>query len=183
MKPKHQRLVFVVGSLVVMALAATAIFTALQENMVYFYTPAQWVEKKTQPGFDTTQTIRIGGLVKTGSIRNRPDRGLRFIITDMNKEIPVTYQGLVPTLFRDGQGVVAQGTIGADGMMQAQSILAKHDENYMPREVVEALKASGQWKEYGSAGAQGAPRPRSAPPRSPDGSGSRGPHNEPSPTP
>jgi cytochrome c-type biogenesis protein CcmE len=147
MKPKHKRFLFLLGSLAFMALAATLILYSFRDNMVFFYTPAQLAEKKSQPDFDASRALRIGGLVKKGSTTNLDAGGIRFVITDMTKEITVTYVGLVPSLFRDGQGVVAQGTLTADGTLAAQTILAKHDETYMPREVVDALKASGRWQE------------------------------------
>lgn len=147
MKPKHKRLIFILGSLVVMALAAIVILYSFRENMVFFYTPTQLVEKKAQPDFISTRALRIGGLVKKGSTTNLGTGGIRFVITDMTHEIPVTYVGLVPSLFRDGQGVVAQGILADDGSLKAQTILAKHDETYMPREVVDELKKSGRWQE------------------------------------
>jgi cytochrome c-type biogenesis protein CcmE len=147
MKPKHRRLIFILGCLVVMAAGTAAILTAFRESMVYFYTPTQLAEKRLAPGFDATRPIRIGGLVKQGSVANLKPTGLAFTITDLTGEVPVTYRGLVPNLFREGQGVVAQGLLGADGSFTAATILAKHDENYMPKNVVDALKASGQWRE------------------------------------
>ncbi len=147
MKPKHQRFVFILGSLVVMALAATAILYSFRENMLFFYTPSQLAQKRTEADFNPSRPLRIGGLVKKGSIKNLKGGGIRFTITDLNAHIKVTYRGLVPSLFREGQGIVAQGIITDNGIMNAESILAKHDENYMPREVVDALKASGKWQE------------------------------------
>lgn len=147
MKPKHARLLFILGSLVVMGIAAAAILYSFRDNMVFFYTPTQLAEKRHTPGFDATHELRIGGLVKAGSIHNLKDGGIRFTVTDLKAELDVNYHGLVPSLFRDGQGVVAQGTLNVDDTMDAANILAKHDEKYMPRDVVEALKASGEWKE------------------------------------
>lgn len=147
MKPKHQRMLFLLGSLIVMSLAASAILYSFRDNIVFFYTPSQLSEKRTTPDFNIVRPLRIGGLVKNGSVSNLEGGGVRFTITDLNTEITVTYRGLMPSLFRDGQGIVAQGTIGTDGVMNAQSILARHDEKYMPREVVDALKASGKWRE------------------------------------
>ncbi len=151
MKPKHARLRFLLISLVVMAAAATAILYAFRDQMIFFYTPTQLAAKRTEPGFETTHTLRIGGLVKKGSIKNLKPTGIRFTITDLTDDIAVTYTGLIPSLFREGQGVVAQGTLNPDGSMTAQTILAKHDETYMPPDVVNALKASGRWQEYGNA--------------------------------
>lgn len=155
MKPKHKRLLLVVSSLLVMAASAAAILYSFRDNMVFFFTPTQLAAKQAQPDFDAAREMRIGGLVKAGSIVNLPEGGLKFTITDLSAERDVTYHGLVPSLFREGQGVVAQGTLNADGSLNARSILAKHDEKYMPRDVVDALKASGQWKE----GEGATPRP------------------------
>ncbi len=130
-----------------MALAAAVILYSFRDNMVFFYTPTQLGEKKSQPDFVASRALRIGGLVEKGSITNQKTGGIRFTITDMTNEITVTYNGLVPSLFREGQGVIAQGTLAADGSLNAQNILAKHDETYMPREVVEELKKSGRWKD------------------------------------
>lgn len=144
MTPKAKRLRFVSISLIVMAAASVLILSALRDNLVFFFTPTEWQEKSQ--GFDRSQTIRIGGLVEEGSIENGSDGTLRFTITDLNDRLPVRYQGFVPNLFREGQGVVAEGVIDADGVMQATTILAKHDENYMPQGVVEQLKKSGRWQ-------------------------------------
>ena len=148
MKAKHKRLLFILGSLLVMALAATAILYSFRDNLVFFYTPSQLAIKQAEPNFKAGHSLRIGGLVKAGSITNLPEGGIHFTITDLSADLPVTYRGLVPSLFREGQGVVAQGSLTEDGKaMKAETILAKHDEKYMPRDVVDALKASGQWKE------------------------------------
>lgn len=149
MKPKHKRLIMVVFGLTVMAAAATAILYSFRDNMVFFYTPTQYEEKQHAADFNPRKTIRLGGLVKKNSVKNLEGGGIRFIVTDLSHEMPVTYHGLVPSLFRDGQGVVVQGMVSEDGEMLAESLLAKHDEKYMPREVVDALKASGQWQENG----------------------------------
>ena len=149
MKPKHKRLIFVLACLLMMALGATIILSSLRDTMVYFYTPSELDAKRNEPGFDTTHALRIGGLVKKGSVTNLSEGGIRFIVTDLTHDLPVTYHGLVPSLFRDGQGVVAQGTLN-NGTLAADTILAKHDENYMPRQVVDQLKASGRWNENGS---------------------------------
>lgn len=148
MKPKHQRLRVVVLSLLVMAGAAAMLLKSFQDNLVFFYTPTQWQEKSTTPGFDATREVRIGGLVKQGSIESHGNE-LHFMVTDLTHDMPVAYRGMVPSLFREGQGVVAQGTL-ENGTLRATTILAKHDENYMPREVVEQLKASGRWQDYGN---------------------------------
>ena len=147
MRPKHQRLRLVLLSILVMAVAATLLLRNFQDSLVFFYTPSQWQQKKMASA--KGQEIRIGGLVKTGSVKNIA-QGIEFTITDMTSDMQVRYQGLLPTLFREGQGVVAQGQVEVNGTLIATTILAKHDENYMPREVVEQLKASGQWQEYGT---------------------------------
>jgi cytochrome c-type biogenesis protein CcmE len=157
MKPKHRRLLFVLGCLAVMSLGAAIILSSLRDTMIFFYTPTQLAEKKSAADFNPNQALRIGGLVKNGSIHNVDGGGIRFTITDLSAEVNTTYKGLVPSLFRDGQGVVAQGTLQADGSMIAETILAKHDENYMPREVMDALKKSGRWNEtsgYKNGGAK-----------------------------
>lgn len=147
MKAKHSRLMFVVGSLVVMGLSAALMLSALSDTIIYFYTPSQLAEKHATKEFDAKRALRIGGLVKKGSVQNLRDGGIRFTITDLTREVKVTYHGLVPSLFRDGQGVVAQGTLNDAGALEAVTILAKHDEGYMPRAVKDALKASGRWRE------------------------------------
>ena len=134
-----------------MALGVTAILNAFSDNLIFFYTPTQLTEKRHTPDFDPARNLRIGGLVKKGSIVNHPSGGMSFTITDLKAEQKVTYKGMVPSLFREGQGVVAEGTLDNRGLLIADQILAKHDENYMPREVVEQLKASGRWQEGGEA--------------------------------
>lgn len=113
-----------------------------QEHIVYFFTPSQLAEKSVQAG----QVIRLGGLVEEDSIQSTGEQSIRFIITDLTATTKVTYTGLLPALFREGQGVVAQGSVNAKGVFEAKTILAKHDENYMPKEVVDALKKSGRWQ-------------------------------------
>lgn len=145
MKPKHQRLRFVLLSLLVMGGSAALLLKSFQDNLVFFYTPTQWQEKSAMAGFDAGREVRIGGLVKTGSIVTEGN-AMRFTITDLTHEMAVTYRGMVPSLFREGQGVVAQGRVEND-TLRATTILAKHDENYMPREVVDQLKSSGRWQQ------------------------------------
>ncbi len=113
------------------------ILTAFQQNLVFFFTPSQVAANEAPQG----RTFRIGGLVETGSVKRQPDGvTVRFVVTDTAKSIPVFYRGVLPDLFREGKGVVAQGRIGADGMFQASEVLAKHDENYMPPEAADAVK-------------------------------------------
>ena len=144
MKPKHKRLIVVLTSLLVMAGAAVLLLKSFQDNLIFFYTPTQWQEKSREAAFDATRTVRIGGLVQQGSVDNQ-DGAMRFNITDLTNNVPVTYRGMVPSLFREGQGVVAQGRF-ENGVFRAATILAKHDENYMPKEVVDELKKSGRWQ-------------------------------------
>jgi len=142
MKPKRKRLWLLVGSLAVLGVAAALVLTALNDNIVFFYSPTQVAEK--HPGPD--RRFRLGGLVETGSVK-KDGSVTHFTVTDLQKTVPVVYRGILPDLFREGQGVIAEGSIGADGVFTAKDVLAKHDENYMPPEVAKALKESGRWKE------------------------------------
>ena len=144
MKPKRRRLYFVGLGLLLLAAAAALALTALQDNVVFFYSPTELAEKKIPPG----QRVRLGGLVLEKSIQKQADGvTTAFGITDGGKTVNVVYKGLLPDLFREGQGVVVQGTLRPDGIFVASEVLAKHDENYMPPEVAEALKKNGMWKE------------------------------------
>ena len=149
MTRKQRRLVLIGASLGVLALAAGLVLSALKDSIVFFNSPTDVVEKKVVPG----SRIRLGGLVKPGSLQRGDHLAVRFEVTDGNQAIAVNYQGILPDLFREGQGVVAMGTRGSDGVFQAREVLAKHDEKYMPPEVVDALKRSGHWEE----GKQGGP--------------------------
>jgi cytochrome c-type biogenesis protein CcmE len=142
MTPKRKRLWLLLGSLAVLGVAATLVLTALNDNIVFFYSPTQLAEKHPGPG----QRLRIGGLVEQGSV-NKQGQEVRFVVTDLRKTVPVVYRGILPDLFREGQGVIAEGTLGADGVFAAREVLAKHDEKYMPPEVAKALKESGRWNE------------------------------------
>ncbi|MCH7943814.1 MAG: cytochrome c maturation protein CcmE [Proteobacteria bacterium] len=143
MKRKHRRLVFVVAGMTSLLIAAGLVLNAFEDNLVFFYTPSDLVEKDITEG----RRFRLGGLVEEGSVKRLAD-GLtvEFIVTDLVATVPVTYRGPLPDLFREGQGVVTEGKMAAGGLFIADSVLAKHDENYMPPEVAEALKASGQWQ-------------------------------------
>ena len=144
MTPKRKRLWLVVGSLAVLGFAATLVLTALNDNIVFFYSPTQIAEKQIPP----ERRFRMGGLVEAGSVKKSADgQETRFRVTDTNKTVDVVYRGLLPDLFREGQGVVAEGSLGSDGVFVAREVLAKHDENYMPPEVAKAIKDAGQWKE------------------------------------
>ncbi|MGA8171345.1 MAG: cytochrome c maturation protein CcmE [Methylocystis sp.] len=142
MTRKSKRLTLIFGALAVLGLAAGLIMFALRDNIVFFYTPSQLAEKHPAPG----ARLRIGGLVKQGSLVKSESRDVSFVITDNAKEVATTYTGLLPDLFREGQGVVADGVLQGDGKFRADSVLAKHDERYMPRDVAEALKKQGVWQ-------------------------------------
>ncbi len=143
MKRKHRRLTFVVAGLVALSGAAALVLTAFEDNLVFFRSPTELAEKGVAEG----RRLRIGGLVEEGSVK-RLDDGLtvEFRVTDLSTTIPVTYKGPLPDLFREGQGVVAEGFMTTGGVFKAEAVLAKHDETYMPPEVAEALKKSGKWK-------------------------------------
>ena len=141
MKRKHKRLTFIIIALCLLGSAASLILTALEDNIVFFYSPTDLIEKKSQPG----QRLRLGGLVAENSVK-KPGGGVTvFKVTDTAKTVAVRYKGVLPDLFREGQGVVVEGRFEA-GTFQAEEVLAKHDENYMPPEVAEAIKKSGQWQ-------------------------------------
>lgn len=143
MTRKRRRLTLIGASLSVLAVAAALVLSALRDSIVFFNSPTDVVEKHVAPG----TRIRLGGLVKDGSLQRGADLRISFKVTDGKTDIPVTFQGIVPDLFREGQGVVAEGTVEPGGMVKADTVLAKHDERYMPREVVDALKKSGRWQE------------------------------------
>lgn len=142
MKPKHQRLLFVVFSMVFLCIGGLLTLSAFRENLVFFYSPSDLAGQSPAP----EKTIRIGGLVKAGSIERHADDVVRFVITDGKAEVKVSYKGMLPNLFRDGQGCIAEGNMVSEGELSAKKILAKHDEKYMPKEVVDALKRSGEWR-------------------------------------
>jgi cytochrome c-type biogenesis protein CcmE len=119
------------------------VLSALKDSIVFFNSPTDVVEKHVQPG----SRIRLGGLVKEGTVQRGDNLAVRYEVTDGNRAIAVSYQGILPDLFREGQGVIAEGTLEPGGGFKADSVLAKHDENYMPKEVVDALKKQGRWEE------------------------------------
>ena len=143
MTRKQRRLILIGSSLGVLAFAVALILGSLRESIVFFNSPTDIAEKKTPPG----TRVRLGGMVKAGSLERGDNLQVRFEVTDGNKDIPVSYRGIVPDLFREGQGVIAEGHIEPGGTFKADTVLAKHDENYMPREVVETLKKQGHWQE------------------------------------
>jgi cytochrome c-type biogenesis protein CcmE len=143
MTRRQRRLTLIGSALAVLALSAGLVLVALQDSIVFFNSPTDLIEKQVRPG----QRMRIGGLVKEGSVARGNDLKVRFEVTDGTSSVLVAYQGLLPDLFREGQGVVAEGALDAAGTFRADSVLAKHDETYMPREVAEALKKQGHWKD------------------------------------
>ena len=146
MTRKRRRLYMVLGGLALLAVVIALVLSAISDNLVFFYSPSDLQTKNVPDG----RSIRIGGLVEAGSVKREADgRTLDFRVTDGNNAVAVVYKGDVPDLFREGQGVVAEGKL-EHGTFQAASVLAKHDENYMPREVVDALKRSGHWQETGA---------------------------------
>ncbi|HEV3044346.1 MAG TPA: cytochrome c maturation protein CcmE [Roseiarcus sp.] len=145
MTRKGRRLTLIGVALCIVAFAAGLALYALRDSIVFFYGPSELAQKDVQAG----ARLRIGGLVKAGSLVKSDSEKISFVITDNVRDVAVTYQGPVPDLFREGQGVVAEGVLEAPGKFRADTILAKHDERYMPREVVDALKKQGRWQESG----------------------------------
>ena len=139
MKSRHKKLIVIVLALSGIGIAAALILNAFQSNLVFFFTPSQVVAGEAPKD----RTFRIGGLVKTGTLQ-RNDITAHFVVTDTAKEIPVSYTGILPDLFKEGKGVVAQGKIGPDGSFTASEVLAKHDENYMPPEAKHALEQAAK---------------------------------------
>ena len=145
MTRKQKRMAVIAGLGVVLALATGLILVALRDQIVFFYSPSEVMARELDAG----TPFRIGGLVKEGSWV-RTGEVNTFVVTDGEAEMTVHFAGIVPDLFKEGQGVVAEGSIGGDGRFAATNVLARHDENYMPREVVEALKERGEWQREGA---------------------------------
>src|SRR6266404_4653713 len=143
MTRRQRRFSLIGAALGVLALAVGLVLSALKESIVFFNSPTELVEKHIKPG----TRMRIGGLVKEGSISRGESLAVRFEVTDGKRSVPVAYQGLLPDLFREGQGVVAEGALDPGGVFRADSVLAKHDESYIPKEVADALKKQGHWKD------------------------------------
>lgn len=140
MKARHKRLGFLIVGLVVLGLAATLVLKALDSNLSYFFSPTEVVENKAP----SDHVFRLGGLVQPGSLERGKELTVRFVVTDNAHEVKVAYTGILPDLFKEGQGVIAQGRMSPDGVFIAEEVLAKHDENYMPPEVAEALEKGHQ---------------------------------------
>ena len=142
MTRKQRRLTLIGSAGAVLAVALGLILFALNDQIVFFQSPTDI----TESAIPTGQRIRLGGLVEEGSVVRDDNAEVSFRVTDMANAVAVTYKGILPDLFREGQGVVTEGVIGPDGVFVADSVLAKHDENYVPKEVAEALKAQGHWQ-------------------------------------
>ena len=141
MTRKRRRLTIVLAGMVLLSGAVALVLAALDQNLSYFYSPSDIAEAPRG------RPIRLGGLVEEDSVERQTDGvTVTFRVTDLANSIAVTYQGLLPDLFREGQGVITEGTLGPDGVFVAREVLAKHDETYMPREVADALKKAGQWQ-------------------------------------
>ena len=142
MKPRHKRMALIGGIVASVAVAAGLVLNAFQSNLVFFFSPSQVMAKEAP----TARTFRLGGLVQEGSVK-RSGTTVEFAVTDTAQTIAVRYTGILPDLFKEGKGVVAQGQLQGDGVFVAREVLAKHDENYMPPEAVEALKRAGKANE------------------------------------
>jgi cytochrome c-type biogenesis protein CcmE len=142
MTRKTRRAALIGLSLSVLALAVALVLIALRESIVFFYSPSEVAQKEVSVG----KRFRLGGLVEDGSVERGLGTAVRFAITDKRSVLPVTYTGILPDLFREGQGVIAEGMLQTDGVFHADSVLAKHDENYMPPEVAKKLKEQGMWR-------------------------------------
>ena len=154
MTRKQRRATLITAGVGVLAVAVLMVAIALRDTIVFFHTPKEVVEKQIAPG----KRIRLGGLVAEGSVKRGAGLAIEFAITDTAKTIPVSYTGILPDLFREGQGVVAEGKLDTGGRFLADSILAKHDETYMPPEVAKALKEQGVWKDAGHPPKDRAPK-------------------------
>ena len=153
MTRKQRRLVLISGAMLVLAVAVALVLNALRDSIVFFSTPSEIAQKHTAPG----KRFRLGGMVRPGSVVRSDNLWVTFEVTDGADTIPVNYQGVLPDLFREGQGVVTEGKLDAKGVFLADTVLAKHDETYMPKDVADALKKQGHWKDdYNRNAAAGA---------------------------
>jgi cytochrome c-type biogenesis protein CcmE len=143
MTRKRRRLYLVLGGVATLGVVSGLVLSAMRDTLVFFYSPSE-LHAKNPAG----KLVRIGGLVETGTVAHAADgRTIDFKVTDGSQDVAVSYVGVLPDLFREGQGVVIEGSLARDGTFRAAEVLAKHDENYMPKEVVDALKKSGHWQE------------------------------------
>ena len=165
MTRRQRRLTMIGGSLAVLAVAAALVLNAMRDSIVFFSTPAMVAEKHIAAG----QRFRLGGLVENGSLVRGDNLAVSFKVSDGNASLPVSYKGILPDLFSEGQGVVAEGALDLSGVFKADTVLAKHDETYMPKDVADALKKQGHWKDdygakvnYNAQPASAQPAPRAA---------------------
>lgn len=143
MKPRHKRFIAIAAALAALGGATALVLNAFQSNLVFFFSPSQIASKEAPIG----KSFRLGGLVQTGTVAREPDGvTVRFAVTDIAHTVPVVYRGILPDLFREGKGVVAQGRLDASGVFRAEQVLAKHDENYMPPEAAAALEQAQKGK-------------------------------------
>ena len=153
MKARHKRIALIVGGLAILGIVAALVLNAFQSNLVFFFSPTQVAAGEAPKG----KNFRIGGMVKEGSIKREPDGvTIRFVMTDTEKDMIVAYKGILPDLFKEGKGAVAQGKLGDDGVFTASEVLAKHDENYMPPEAAKALGDAGDRAAANKAAAEAA---------------------------
>lgn len=157
MTRKQRRFAFLTGGLAVLGVASALILTALSDTIVFFYGPGEAIAKLQSGELHPGQAVRLGGLVEQGSVKKTAGAPTVFVVTDGHSDVNVNFAGSLPDLFREGQGVVAQGTFDDAHLFQADQVLAKHDEKYMPPEVADALKKSGRWKEGETQPVAGAP--------------------------
>lgn len=150
---RRKRLSLVIAAIATLGLALGLALFALRDTITLFLSPTDLDARMARGEILSTTSVRIGGLVKEGSVQRVEPHGVRFLVTDTAHDVPVSYDGVLPDLFREGQGVVAEGRM-IDGRLQASTILAKHDERYMPREVADALKKQGLWQEGGAPAAK-----------------------------
>ena len=143
MTRKQRRLTLIGGAAAVLVIAAALVLNAMRDSIVFFSTPTMLAEKPVPAG----KRFRLGGLVQPGSLVRGDNLAVTFEVADGAAKLPVAYKGILPDLFREGQGVVAEGALDAAGVFKADTVLAKHDENYMPKEVADSLKKQGHWKD------------------------------------
>src|SRR3979411_1404296 len=156
MTRRQRRLTMIGGALAVLAIAAALVLNALRDSIVFFSTPVMVAEKHIPAG----KRFRLGGLVEKGSLVRGDNLAVKFEVSDGSATLPVAYQGILPDLFREGQGVVAEGALDGSGVFKADTVLAKHDETYMPKDVADALKKQGHWKDdYDTKSPAGAAKP------------------------
>jgi len=156
MKTRHKRLAIIVAAVIGLTIAALFGLNAFRSNLVFFFSPTDVVQGKAP----AAKTFRLGGLVKAGSVQRGKDLDITFVVTDMQNSIRVHYNGILPDLFREGQGVITQGKLGNDRLFQATEVLAKHDENYMPPEVAASLKKAGAKPTGAVMDTRSAPEPK-----------------------